>query len=448
MELFNSPDVEKEINLSDLKILFTLFRDCQNLIENNFFLTENFRKQINTIIKFNKSVEANYDLTKHLYHKLQFERNEYIFKSLLGNMFSLIKKTDEDNLTIQYFPYFSMNLKSTDPNLITKSELLLSTFQTFTKELNLNENYKGLSSEYLATYFNIFPKIGVDITESASFKFHSELIIKEKLYDLTKSDSSLNVEYLEFFQNFKNFCSFLNFRDIIEINKKIKENFKNLMERENELSEQADSKYQYGDELSANAKANAVAIYKDTTKFPPSMNLRYDEIYKILITYKDDRCLVNLCEVILHSKLKYHTCPANIMIDIIGIYLNHIPMNKTILHFIAFNCIEHLNNRVTKYSFEKDFVLFYGVICNFSFLAQNSETVIEFFEEFKSTLFHNRFINIFEKDLGTLSNRSLVEIRNFHDSLKNTNHYHFDKSFAKFLDNTINLSSQIVNILI
>jgi hypothetical protein len=434
MELFNCPGIEKEMNLSDLKIFFTLFTDCQNLVENNFFFKENFRNQINTIIKYNKSIEANHDLTKHLFHKLQFERNEYIYKSLLGNMFSLIKKTDEDNLTIQYFPYFSLNLKTINPSIILKSELLLNTVQTFTKELNSNENYKGFASEYLATYFNIFPKIGVDITQSDSFIFHSKFILFERLNELPKLSLYETFDYFEFFLNFKNICDFLTFRDKIEINRKFKDNFKSLMEREKFLLET--SEYHGTNELNKmNKNYSTIA-----------MDLRYDEICKILSIYKDDCIMINLCEVILHLKLKHHICPVNILMDIVGIYLNHLHINKNILHFIAFNCIEHLSNTVTKYSFEKDFVLIFGLICNFSQLVPNSETISEFFEEFKSTLFHNRFLNLFEKDMGTLSNRSLVEIRNFHDALKDTNY--FDKSFAKFVDNTINLSSQIVTILL
>ena len=304
------------------------------------------------------------------------------------------------------------------------SDLLLTTTQNLTKELNTDENYKGLSSEYLVNFFNLFPKIGVDVTESDAFRFHSRLILHENLGDnLRNLKLDETLDYFDFYLNYKNICNnILTFKNKLEITRNLKEKFKYLFEN-----------------------------YEQNKFDGVEFNIRYDDLSKIMNFFKDESHMLTLCEVILHKKLTHHICPVNILINILNIYVNRIAdstvtINKNILLFTAFNCIEHLSNRVTKYSFEKDFILIYGVICNFSKLAPQSETLSEFFEEFKSSLFHNKFINIFENDMGTLSNRSLLEIRNFHNLLLPTNYY--DKAFAKYLDNTINLSNQIVSILL
>ena len=147
-------------------------------------------------------------------------------------------------------------------------------------------------------------------------------------------------------------------------------------------------------------------------------------------------------------KLEDDVCPIHTLIEFSNFYLNNQLLNKTILHFIAFSLMEHLRIHVTIKTFEQIILPMYDLITSFYHLNENSETLTEFFEEFKSCIFHNRFLDTQVGEISdplnmfTISYDTIVKICHMHKRLNNSIYY--DSAFDSYLDKSIKLNKSLL----
>jgi hypothetical protein len=415
VEILSSKGIEKEINFDELKKFLGLTKITKDYIESNIIESKELKEKISEIISLNKSLENNLDMTKFLYYGLQREKNDFLFKTLLANSFSLIKKSDEEDSTIlEYFPSISFNLKTINGKILMKSELLLDTMKSMTKELSFMEHYKGVDTDHMVNYLNTFKEMGVLISQEEFFKFHSKIAL-EKINDNTLT-FNLAYDYFSFYINFRND---INIRDI-KLRLEYKEKFKNFF----------------------------INHFKEMIRTNSKILPRFDQIHFLIQNFKKDKQVQNICEYILNLKLEDDFCPIMTLIEFSNLYLNNQMMNKSILHFIAFNLMENLRSGVTIKTFESNVIPLYDLIASFSYLLDNSETLVDFYEDFKSCIFYNRYLNMVEVETNdflnveSISNNSLIMIKNIHSKL--IGYKYFDQSFDNYLERSINLNKNLL----
>lgn len=415
VEILSSKGIEKELNFDDLKKILGLTKITREYIESNLIESLQLKEKISEIISINKSLENNLDMSKFLYYGLQREKNDFLFKTLLANSFSLLKKSDEEDSTIlEYFSCISFNLKTINSQILTKSELLLNTMKSMTKELTFMDNYKGVDTDHMINYLNTFKEMGVLISQEELFKFHSKIAL-EKINEKSLT-FSLAFDYFNFYINFRNDINIGDLKHRLEYKEKYKNFFINHFKE----------------------------MILTNTKILP----RFDQICFLIENFKKDNQVQNICEYVLNLKLEEDFCPLMTLIEISNFYLNSQMMNKSILHFIAFNLMENLRSGVTIKTFQSKVLPLYDLIASFSYLLENSETLNEFYEEFKSCIFYNRYLNSVEEETNdylnfeSISNSTLIKIKSIH--LKLLGHKYFDQAFDNYLERSINLNKNLV----
>lgn len=453
LEVFHSSESEKELDLNDIKIFYYLKNICSEFIDERIFNSEELNIKIEMIIKNNKNKQNNLLLTKFLYDDLQLEKNHLLFKLLLMNNFDLIKReNEEDSLLLHSLPYVYYNLKSNDCEILLNENLLFK-LQNMISELNNNQNYKGVDSHHAACFMNIFPKLNVNIVDSESYAFHSakivEIILSEKTIQANEIININNLmDYLSFFLNFKENDHDFNFK----LNLEIKNKFKILLE------------YYFLNVINENIKI---------------IPMRYDEFYMLYDTFYNDKKFIKLIEYILHIKLETGTCELDTLLNYVNLYLNKLQFDKFILNFLSINLIKHIKTGLTLTDFQERIILFYEVICQHiqtNANLNNIGSVQEFFEEMKSCLYSQLFIDnennilieeepdnplftipepynnkkqplkIFVKpEYKTISISIYNSMYVAHSLVKNTSY--FDPAFDNYLRNTIKLNKQLTNII-
>jgi hypothetical protein len=470
IEILTSP-FEKEINLNDLKNFTTLVNNTNTnfLYDLNYIETKDIKESVKKIISMNTDMQKNNEFTHYLYNEIQLENNHYIFKSLLANIFTLLKKQDEDQFLIDYLPFISMNLKTINPKILIKSEYILAKLSTMTKELDFKESFKGVGIIHLINLINIFPSIGVDIRDTKFYKYTIDTFLQDSMYNLDKINNFEFFDIFKFYITYKYLDKNFNFNNFQKINKLFSKNLITRITTETTIP---------ADKITNN-------------------NFRYDSIALFMAYFKNDKNILNYCEYLLHQKLELSLidpsnnkssaiaapyCPLNKLIEIISVYINNnLSVSGTLLHFIAFTCLEHLKLSVTLKAIEKEVIIIYDILCEYyHILPPSSETLKEFMDEFKANIYHCTYRNdkhdeqdeVFdhkgetsktskeskEKEVisfptyNTNTNSSdnislnisidtLKSITVSHDKLLHTNLY--DKSFNNFLKNAIKLYTQI-----
>jgi hypothetical protein len=416
LELLSSKEIEKELGLIDLKKFFGLTKISKDYLNSNVVETIEIKIKIKDVISLNKSLENNLELTKYVYNDLQYEKNDFIFKLLIANAFSLIKKNDEDSSLLEYLPFISWNLKPIDGKTILKSDILLTNIQKITQEFNTMDNYKAADTSEIINFLNIFPDMGVDITNEDFYKFHFNKIIKEKLNLL----ESGKLKYTEAFDYFKFIITFKDTSLDLKMRFEIKERFKNYFEK------------LMLDVIKLNEIEPSAKIF-----------IRFDDLLFIMKSTSGSINFIKICEYILNLKLNEHICPIETMLDMIKFYIDNNLINKSILHFISYNTMEHLKLNVMVQTFENSIVTLYGFICEYNHHIPNSETVNEFLEEFKSCLFNNKFLDMLNIEFYSVNIKfeTLETIRIYHKRLLGGQYY--DEAFDNFLKKAIDLNKNL-----
>ena len=316
-------------------------------------------------------------------------------------------------------------MKTINPEILLKSDFTLVKMHLIKNEMGgIKHVYKGIASSDMVNYLNIFPSLNINITEEAFYKFHYKNIFDDEILDLNNLPPHMTFEYFYFFIKHKNFDQSINFSQIFEIGKIFKEGFK--------------AKF-----LNCIIKNNI----SDTVVVP----YRYDQIFEIMNHYHNDDNFMKICESLLNQKLEKDLCSLDNLVYITDIYVNKLKLSHSILHFIAYSCYENLKLGVSLVTFDKDIILFYRILCECSqLLGDNSETLMEFFAEFKSCLYHNSYVGPtynYNEEEDLLPIDTLLSIKRSHMLLKERNSSYFDISFDNYLSRTINLNKSLLTIL-
>lgn len=186
------------------------------------------------------------------------------------------------------------------------------------------------------------------------------------------------------------------------------------------------------------------------------VNIKYSQIIAVMSQYPDDENLIDLSEHVLNIKCLEKICLLDDLLNIMEFYIVNKKINKFALNFICVNAMEILRMGVTRRIFEEKIIFIFGFICeNSNVQAHPMAAIYEFFEEFKSKLFHGRFIdsvNDFSDITGStyynanISDEAFDTIKTFYKNLSNK--IYVDEGFLNYLNNYLHLSNCLTNLQI
>ncbi len=165
--------------------------------------------------------------------------------------------------------------------------------------------------------------------------------------------------------------------------------------------------------------------------------------------FNDNQNLIDLAEHILNYKTLEKICFLEELLSLMGFYLENKKINKFIINFLSVNSLEILRMGITKKNFEEKMILIFGFICeNSNIDVIPMKAVYEFFEEFKSILFHGKFLDCSTDNTdensqlffnANISNEAFSTIKKFYLNIRNK--IYLDPAFVNYLNNYLHLST-------
>jgi hypothetical protein len=400
----------KDLNLSDLTNFYLLLKANQDLLEGDVIQQKDLEANITSIINLNDSKEDNFKLTKFLFENFQMSKNNLIFQNLITNFFSIKPRDiDPDRSILDDFELYSYNFKTTDSTFLQTENSLFEKFIEITKKLNEENNYKGVNSSSIVNLFNIYPNLGINITNNPLYTFHRDII-----YDLVCSsnaiaDIHIYHSFYEFYTRYRDIDTNLTFTQNLKLKNQFKKHFYDIFSQ-----------------------------YKSNESELLSIPIRYDSLIHIVQNNFSDPNFVILCEYMLNEKMKTCLCPLDILISHITFCVKENSINRFLIHFTAFNCLEHLRSKINFQAFEDYMLLIYWFICSNARLLEDSQTLKDFFEEFQFYVYENKTLKDSTKPIDL---KIYNTIKFYHSHLQGTGY--FDNSFVNYLDQTIQINKQL-----
>ncbi len=181
------------------------------------------------------------------------------------------------------------------------------------------------------------------------------------------------------------------------------------------------------------------------------VNISYSNMIISLRYFQDDDDLRDIIEHVFIIKSKEQICNLDNLLKLIEIYLSNFKVNSYLVNFICVNAMENLRLGITKKEFETKMLLLFGFICeNCYLIKEKNDSIFEFLEEFKSILFHKKFlksdIQIDEEYSNThyfdnISTEAFNSIRKFYSNISNK--IYMDESFLNYLYNYLHLTNNL-----
>jgi hypothetical protein len=428
LEILSSKNIENEMSLDELKKLITLVKFSSDYIKSDLLNDEQVKQKMNLIITNNKNLEKNYDCIDFFYKKLSLERNDFLFKSLVENTFAMTKRSDKDSLLLEFLPNVNLAFTTVDANLIYKSEKIYDILKEMTQSFASEGNYKGVDTDHIIHYLCSFKDVNVDVKNEEFFKYHSALVKNEKVWQLDKLDYFPVYDYFIFYlKNLRSNTSKLNER--LSIKKKFKDFFSREM-----MKIISDDQVDYSSELDNNSLIINSVVF------------RFEHLINLIKEFKDDKLFIKLCEYSLQKKLERDLCPIDLVIELGFFCFGNNMVSKSILHFLAFNTMEHLRAGITVNNFNKKALPLFDLIVESIARIEDIpyETITRFLEVFKSSVFNNDLLisDSIEDMLHfqSLSIEAIITMKIIHKKLPPAM---FDASFDNYLDKAIVLNKSL-----
>jgi hypothetical protein len=410
IEVMLDKDSLIDLNLTDVKKYYTLLKSTHDLIEGDVIQHEDLENNIGVVVEQNNDKEENFILTKFLYEDYQLENNSIIFKKLISNIFNIkTGHTDSDRSILDDFEYYSYNFGTVSPLYVRDEPEILNNLILVTKKLGENNNYKGVSTEGVVQLLNIYPTLNIDLTNTDIYRYHSACVY-ELIYNKQSTiDINMYSTLFDFFLKYKDIDKSVTFSERLKIKEHMRNEymkaFNYYIGRENQLT------------------------------FIP---IRFDNLIKVLHKNTREKHFQSLCEYIINLKMRNEICPLNVILSHISFRLKQGFIDKFTIHFVAFNTSEHLRSKVSFQIFEEQVIIIYGFLCANSYLLAESQTVKDFYEEFKLYVYHNKTISDKSKPIN-LELYNLMKY--YHSKLVETAYY--DQAFSNYLDQMIRLNKQL-----
>jgi len=389
------------IKLDSLMKFLKIEELSSDFIDKKIFESEELKKKIRMIISYNKSLEENLSFTKFCYYDLQLEKNHYIFQTLLINNYLItnyssfkkknieiirrdqdpedyfimdesdkkdfkIKYSNYKNILLESYPFFTFNLVTVDPFLV-QHESLISHFNLINRIMDQDQSFKNNSLIDNMNFLNVFPFLSIKVEDSLFFQF-----VADEFRINVKNFVQFN-DFIFLFHFMENFRAHFDLKFKVEFlrffKKKLLESFSSIIETRNDPFSQA---------------------LESTIQ----IDWRYDDLVLLMSFYIEDVKLIKLFEFILHEKSSTKTCPLLQMVKLIDLYKNvsqQKQINNFLAKFLAHHATEHLRKYITLHDFENYLTIVFCTLCQESDSYGGSETFSDFYEEFKSCVFHSKF---------------------------------------------------------